>query len=241
MEKRELNVEMRTNLGKGASRRLRVKKKIPIIFYGRHLKTPVPMAIETSAWAKISGTGSSVLFTFKSRTEGAVDGKIALVRETQHHPVSDECIHVDFIEVRMDEKIKVHVPVLLMGKAKGVVEGGILQQIRREIEVRSLPGNIPDKIEADVTNLDIGESLHINEVVLPSGITVVEEVNYTLAAVVPPEELAKTIEQAEVATTEGGEAQVAVHGEGEAEKEGAEVPAEKTAGKKGEAAKSKEK
>lgn len=116
-----------------------------------------------------------------------MDGQMVLIKARQKDPITDELIHVDFMAVKMDQPIKVRVPVELKGKAKGVAEGGIMQQPNRWLNVRCLPNNIPTKIEADVTGLNINDSLHSSELTLPQGVTIVGNIDYTLAVVVPPE------------------------------------------------------
>jgi large subunit ribosomal protein L25 len=110
-----------------------------------------------------------------------------LLKDYQQDPVTRAILHVDFVEVRENEQVKVNVPVVLVGKAVGTLEGGILNQVRRDIEVYALPSAIPEKIEVDVTNLKIAQALHINEVKLPAGISIKSHVNYTIAVVGVPE------------------------------------------------------
>jgi large subunit ribosomal protein L25 len=121
------------------------------------------------------------------------------------HPVSRDLLHADFIDVKETDQVKVKVPLVLTGKAVGVLEGGILSQMRRELEVFALPGAIPERIEIDVTPLKITQALHINEVKLPEGIIVKTQTNYTIAVVSAPE-----VEKvAEVAAVVPGAAPVA--------------------------------
>lgn len=219
MAQKELHVELRSGAGKGPARRLRAEEKIPAIFYGPYMDKPVALAIESKELTKNLKGGSNVLFTLKANGAKAVDGRMALIRQEQYDPVTDQCLHVDLYEVRMDEKIKVNIRIVLTGKAQGTVEGGILQQILREVEVRCLPTEIPDKIEVDVTPLKIGDSLHIQDVTLPRGVSIVGDVNYTLAAVVPPEQE----EVAAIPQAPGTEAEAQPAAEGT---EGAEAPKE---------------
>lgn len=187
MEKLELQVELRQGAGKGAARRLRETSKVPAVFYGPHLKSPISLSIGEKDVMKVVRSGSNVLLTLRSAGNSSIDGKMALLKDEEIHPVSRKYIHVDLYEIRMDEKLKVKIPVALVGKAKGVGEGGILEQVTRELEIRCLPTEIPDRIEVDVSSLDIGMSLHISDIKLPKGVTVVADVDYTLASVVPPE------------------------------------------------------
>ncbi|MFH1262882.1 MAG: 50S ribosomal protein L25 [Pseudomonadota bacterium] len=186
MEKRELNVEAR-NVGKGETHKLRAEAKIPAVFYGPYVEKAVPLAVTSTELSKALAGGSNPLLTLRAKGLAGIDGKMAMVRDEQFHPVTMKRVHVDFIEVRMDEEIKVEVRIILTGKAAGVAEGGILQQSLRELEVFCLPAAVPEKIEVDVSSLTIGDSLHISDITLPKGVRPVSAINYTLAAVVPPE------------------------------------------------------
>ncbi|MCC7460028.1 MAG: 50S ribosomal protein L25, partial [Proteobacteria bacterium] len=134
----------------------------------------------------IRNSSSTSLYKLKA-DQKVVDGQMVLIKGRQRNPVTDDIIHVDFMAVKMDQPIKVRVPVELKGKAKGVAEGGLLQQPNRWLNVRCLPSAIPTKIEADVSGLDINDSLHSSDLTLPQGVSIVGSINYTLAVVVPPE------------------------------------------------------
>jgi large subunit ribosomal protein L25 len=185
LETRPLTAKIRTGAGKGFARRTRAEGLIPAVVYGRHLEKPLSIAINPKE------TRAAVQTPRKMNTLIGlnIDGKTltVLLKEFQLDPVSRELLHADFVDVRENEQVKVKVPVVLIGKAEGVTVGGILSQVRREIEVWALPGAIPEKIEADVTPIKITQSLHINEIKLPSGVTVKSSVNYTIAVVTAPE------------------------------------------------------
>jgi len=187
MEKKELKAEVRQLIGKGGSRRLRSQNLVPAVFYGPHMKDPISLSVHAQELIKAVQAGPNVLFVLKSG-DTAINGKTVLIKDEQIHPLTQSFLHVDLYEVKMDEKIKVKVPVALVGKPIGLSNGGILQAVVRELDVRCLPDQIPDKIEADVSGLDIGDSLHISDVTLPPGVEVLGSVNYTLAAVAVPEE-----------------------------------------------------
>ncbi len=110
-----------------------------------------------------------------------------LLKDYQQDPVTRELLHVDFLDVRENEEVKVNVPLVLVGKPEGVTSGGILSQNRRDIEVYVVPSAIPEKLEADVSHLKIAQSLHIRDVKFPTGVRVKTHVNYTLAVVNVPE------------------------------------------------------
>lgn len=180
-----LDAKPRNAAGKGSSRQLRTQGQIPAVVYGKHLKAPVHISVDPAAMKKAVATPKKLntLIGLKLGNES----RMVLLKEYQQHPVSRQVLHADFIEVAENETVKVNVPIVLVGKAAGVAEGGILSQQRREIEVWALPTAIPEKIEADVTNLKVAQALHINDIKLPEGVTVKTHVNYTLAVVAIPE------------------------------------------------------
>ncbi len=142
--------------------------------------------------------------------------KVALVKDMQFHPVSGEILHADFYEVDLTATIQVNVPLHFVGKAAGVVRGGILQPVVREIEVECLPLDIPEYFNVDVSQLDIGDAIHIEELAMPTGVTAIYDSNFTLVTVVPP-----TVEEAPAAEAPAveAEAEEAAPVAGEEEKE----------------------
>ncbi|MGH7887473.1 MAG: 50S ribosomal protein L25, partial [Candidatus Binatia bacterium] len=121
------------------------------------------------------------------------------------HPISGDVIHADLYEVDLTATIRVRVPLHFVGKAAGVTRGGILQPIVREIEVECLPMDIPEFFNVDVSALDIGDSVHVEELVMPEGVTAVSEANFALVSVVTP-----TVEEAPTPTVTAVEGAVAV-------------------------------
>ena len=209
--------------GKGAARQTRFAGKVPAVIYG-HGRATQPLSLDAKALEMaLSGVEpASTLF------EVTVDGKKtrALIREIQRHPVRPDVIHVDFYEIHADEKVKLKVPVHLVGTPEGVRNGGgVLDQVMREVEIEVLPEHIPERVELDVSALLIGHSVHVSNLSIPNA-TILVAAELTLATVVPPraeEELAPAPEAAaEVAEPElirkprEDEEGEAVEGEGEA-------------------------
>jgi large subunit ribosomal protein L25 len=179
-----LNAQKRDVNGKGAARRVRTQGLIPAVVYGRHLKAPLHIAVDPLAVRAAINTPKRLNTVIGMKGEGG--DRNVLLKDYQQDPVSRELLHADFIEVKDTEQVKVKIPVVLVGRAEGQGMGGILSQMRREIEVWALPARIPEKIEADITHLKF-EALHINDIKLPEGITVKTHVNYTIAVIVAPE------------------------------------------------------
>jgi large subunit ribosomal protein L25 len=227
--------------GKGAARQTRFAGKVPAVIYG-HGRATQPLTLDAKAleMALAGIEPASTLF------EVTVDGKKtrALIREIQRHPVRPDVIHVDFYEIHADEKVRLKVPVHLVGTPDGVRNGGgVLDQVMREVEIEVLPEHIPERVELDVSALLIGHSVHVSNLSIPNA-TILVAPELTLATVVPPraeEEVAPAPEAAaEVAEPElirkprEDEEGEAVEGEAEAKPAKAEKPekAEKPKGGK---------
>jgi large subunit ribosomal protein L25 len=137
-----------------------------------------------------------------------------MVKELQTHPVSRDFLHVDFYEIAVDRKIRVKVPIVATGMAKGVELGGVLQIIRREIEVLCLPLEVPESIEIDITDLDIGDSIHVGDISQEGEIEFLEDENFTVVTLLSPK-----IEEVEEPTEEEEEEAEEEAVEGEVEEE----------------------
>ena len=129
-----------------------------------------------------------------------------MIKEYQVHPVSRNYLHVDFYEIAMDRKIRVRVPVVTKGKPRGVELGGMLQVVRRDLEVLCLPQEVPEAIEVDVTELDIGDSIHVEKIPLEGDVEIPAEVNFTVVTILSPKvEALPEEEEEEVEEVEEGE------------------------------------
>ena len=200
MDTLEIQVEARDKQRKRDARRLLRDGKIPAILYGPKMTT-VTLALDKKEFSRrVAGLQGSHLVRLKSASATLAE-KVALVKDMQFHPISGEVIHADFYEVDLSAKIQVHVPLHFVGKAIGIVNGGVLQPILREIEVECLPLDIPEFFNVDVTALDIGDSVHIEDLQMPDGVVSVAEDNLALVAVVPP--TVEAVETPTVAPVEG--------------------------------------
>jgi large subunit ribosomal protein L25 len=217
----EIQIEPREAGTKGKAKRLRRDGKLPGVFYGPKAQT-VPLEVDRKDFmSRVADLEGSHLIRIKSGSPLLAD-KVALVKEMQFHPVTGEILHADFYEVDLSAKIRVKVPLHFVGKAVGVVRGGILQPIVREVEVECLPMDIPEFFNVEVSELDIGDSLHVTGLVMPEGVVAASESDLTLVTVVPPSiEEAPTPVEAPVVAVEGAEALVAAP-EGEKKEEGDE-------------------
>jgi len=178
-----LKVEKRGTRGKGAARQLRRAGSIPGNLYGREIESISVTADEREFAALVSAI--SVENTI---VELLVDGdapRRVLIREIQRHPVRPDYLHVDFFEIRAGEKLKVNVPVHLVGTPIGVRNGGTLQQVRHELEIECLPSEIPPSFEVEISELEIGDSLHISDV-NSGGLDILEDAGRTICTVAAP-------------------------------------------------------
>lgn len=200
MELIEVNANIRTTTGNGPSRRLRSKGKVPAILYGPNTET-IMLSVDINEFKEIfkKNKGKQVLFNLAINNNGDSVNRTAIIKELQIQPLSGERLHIDFYEIAMDRKIRVKVPVVTEGRPKGVEFGGMLQIIRRELEVLCLPLEIPDVIKVDVTDLDMGDSIHVKEIPLQGDIEIPTDVNFTVVTVLSPkkEEEEETVEEDE--------------------------------------------
>ena len=185
MEFIELNAKTRTTTGKSPARALRRQGELPDVLYGPDTE-PVLLSVNIADLEKALKISAGQTFFNLSIAEEKGDTRTAMIKELQQNPVSQEIIHADFYEISMDRKITVKVPVVVTGKSIGVEMGGLLQIIRRELEVSCLPKAIPDTIEIDVTELDIGDSIHVEEIPLAEDVEIPAEVNFTIITVLAP-------------------------------------------------------
>lgn len=198
METVEINVERRAGSGKGPARRLRAGGQVPAILYGpKRTTTPIMVPREQFERRLAHLEGSHLIKLLHTGSDAELHERMVLVREMQVHPVSGRVLHADFYEVDLTERLTVSVPLHFTGKAVGVVNGGILQPILREIDVECLPTEIPEFIEVDVTALGIHDAVHVGDLRLPEGVTAVGDATRTLVTVLPPSVEAKPSEAAE--------------------------------------------
>jgi large subunit ribosomal protein L25 len=213
----ELSGELREDLGKGESRQIRREGYIPAVLYGAN-ETPTPVKIESRAFHRLMRTPGGLHSVIDFKLPGRSD-VMALVREIQRDPLSREILHVDFQHIEAGKPVHVTVPIVLTGTPAGVREGGVLEFVSREIEVKCLPRHIPGRWEVDVSALSIGNSIHASDLQIP-GVELLTDPGRTIAIVVAPTVIAEPT-PAEV----GAEGAPAAEGE-EAEAKPEEEPEE---------------
>jgi large subunit ribosomal protein L25 len=204
-----LVAQKRDKSGKGPARQLRFKGLVPAVCYGPYEK-PLHVAVDPDALKMAIATPHKFNTVIKLQVEGG-ETRTVLFKDFEKDPVDGQLLHADFLEVRMDKDVVVNVPVILIGKPIGVTEGGILQQVARTLPVLCKPTDIPEKIEVDVSNLAIAESLHIKDVKAPAGVQFKVRGDQTIAVVNIPEKEEEVVKPA-AAAVPGAEGAAAVPG-----------------------------
>lgn len=199
MASAQLSGTARDSRGKGVARSLRGSGRIPAVIYG-HGREPQSLSIDTreleKLLARISAENTVIDLT--------VDGQSArtLIREIQRHPFKRQILHVDFQELVAGEKVIVRLPIVLMGVPAGVrMDGGILDQTMRELEVEVDPSNIPNHVEVDVTELTIGSSVHVSDITLPEGVEIVGDEAASVCVVSAPRAVVEAVPAEEAEPT----------------------------------------
>jgi large subunit ribosomal protein L25 len=205
MERPVLTAEIREGVGKEKAKKLRAKGLIPAIFYGPKSQT-ISLVIDSKELAKALQTeaGENVLIDLDIRKGAQSDRKVVMLKDIQIDPLQRKTLHTDFYEVTMDEMVIVEVPVHLMGKPEGTKMGGILEQVRRVIQIQCFPADIPKSIDIDVSPLKIGDSIHVQDIKVEKA-KIISDTNFTIATVVPPVVEEKVVEAVAPEAVEGAE------------------------------------
>jgi large subunit ribosomal protein L25 len=216
-----VEAEPRDSFGKGPNRRLRAKGLIPAVVYGEK-KDSVPLAVSPKDISRIlrSHAGSNTIFEL--RVKGKKDAENVMIKDYQLEPVEHDLLHADLIRVAMDHVMTVSVNVELTGTPFGVKnEGGILDFITRSVEITCLPGDIPETIVADVTELILGQHLRAGDLVMPEKVTLETAPGLVIASVITPKKTVEEEEEAaaaeEAVAEEGAEPEVIKKGKAEEE------------------------
>jgi large subunit ribosomal protein L25 len=218
MPQLSLAARVRTDTGKGAARRLRRDDQVPAIFYGPNSQ-PVMLAVKYLDLKTLlkSASSENVIFQIQIESGQGTESKTVMLKELQTDPIKPVYYHADFYEISMDKELTLNVPVHLVGTPEGASKGGILQHVKRDLAVSCLPGNLVEFLEVDVTALDIGDAVHVKDLVLPAGMKTAEDGDSTIAVVTAPHVVAEKVEEEVVEGEEKAE---------EAAEEPKEEPAE---------------
>jgi large subunit ribosomal protein L25 len=203
MEVTDLAAQVRKEQKKGPARRLRQKGFVPAIFYGRSAEN-ILLAVKNDELVKLYKDKKNHAFIKLIIDDGGSKNieKLSLIKELQVQPLTGKLYHADFYEVDIKRKLTVDVSLRFVGKAIGVENGGELQHIRREVKVSCLPLDLPDHIDVDVTNLDIGDSIKIRDLKVAEEITILDRPDSAVAAVAIIKVVKEPVKE-EVAVEEG--------------------------------------
>jgi large subunit ribosomal protein L25 len=180
----KLKAEPRSETGRSAVRKLKARGVIPAVVYGGKGK-PQPLQVSARDVNNMlsHASGENILVELEIGGET----RTALVQEVQHAPVGSNVLHIDFHAVSMDEKLEAEVPLEPLGIANGVKNfGGLLEQSLRTLSVECLPRDLPDRITVDVSDLNIGDSIHVRDIKLPTGVVAKQQLELTAFSVVAP-------------------------------------------------------
>jgi len=213
------NATAREGTGKGAARSLRREGLVPAVIYG-HGRDPISLSLNARDLDKMLGhiqAESTVI----DITVGGQTAK-TLIREIQRHPIKRQILHVDFQALVAGEKVTVSIPITLTGIPEGVkLEGGVLDQTLRELEIEVDPSSIPDHAELDVSAMVIGDSLHVSDIKLPEGVEILDDPETSVAVVAAPRAVIEETPAAEgVEGAPEGAAEPEVIGKGPSDEEG---------------------
>jgi large subunit ribosomal protein L25 len=214
----QLTAQPRDGRGKTAARQLRREGRVPAIIYGHGDETRA-LSISAHELEKLLASISVENTIIDLAVEGGATTP-ALIREVQYHAARKLVLHVDFLQIHAGEKIHLEVPVRLHGSPIGVRDqGGILQEVLRELHVECLPKDIPEAIDVDIESLSVGDVIHVSDISLP-GVKVLNDPDVVLVTVVPPTVQALAEGEEEAAAEESAEPEVIRRREGEEEEEG---------------------
>jgi len=188
MAETDLHVELRKKTGHLSAKELRRNGRVPAIFYA-HDEDSVPLSVDAKEFQRLLHSKVNVLNVIFP------DGKPkkSILREIQRDPVTDTIIHVDIMGIKLTEKVRLTIPILLTGAPAGVKEGGILEHLLREVEVEGLPLDIPEHIEVDVSGLNIGDVITLESISVDK-FRIVPEIHHALANVIHPKVVKEEVE-----------------------------------------------
>ena len=184
----KLSARPRADVGRNSVKHLRTRGVIPAVVYG-HKDKPSNLEIEQREIAALlsHAVGENILVELVIADGSAVSNKLSLIQEVQHHPVRGDILHVDFLEVAMDELLHTEVPIESVGEADGVKNfGGLLEHSLRSLHIECLPKDLPEIIRVDVSALGLNQSIHVRDITLPAGVKATSDADLTVFIVAEP-------------------------------------------------------
>jgi large subunit ribosomal protein L25 len=197
----KLSANVRTESGRGPAGRLRSAGIVPAVIYGHH-RDPQSLQIPEREISLLlsKAVGEHLLVDLEISDGNKSETKAALLQEVQHHPLTGKILHVDLLEVSMDEEIEASIPIEPVGEANGVKNyGGLLEQLVRELQIRCLPKALPQVIHVDVSALGVGDAIHVSQIQLPEGVKATADGDIAVFLVAAPRVEAASTETAAAA------------------------------------------
>lgn len=185
MEAIALSSTIRDGRGKGPTRRLRAAGRVPAVIYGHNVEAAISVSLDPKALDKALANPKRANALFDVSVEGGATHTV-MAREIQRHPVSRAILHLDFVAPDLERELVSSVPFETIGRSKGVVIGGRLRTPYREVKLRAKPADIPAKVVLDITELEIGDTVHASALELPAGVEAVYDRDYVVAKVLKP-------------------------------------------------------
>lgn len=198
MKQVEIAAELRAASGKGVAGQMRLSGLVPCVVYGKGIDTLSLTIGEKDARELLSSSSSGGLIALNVKKDTGADRWPVLIKEVQRHPVKNNVVHIDFHKIALDEEITVEVPIIIVGEDNREQDEGIVQLLLRDLEVQCLPTDIPERIEVNVSELKIGDTVRVEDLSVDEGITVVTSGDEAVVSVVLP-----TIELEEDEAEEG--------------------------------------
>ncbi|UCC73037.1 MAG: 50S ribosomal protein L25/general stress protein Ctc [Gemmatimonadota bacterium] len=210
----KLEAQLRSDTGKGAARSLRRQGYVPAVIYGSGEETR-SCQVEWKQVERLVMSGSSESTIIDLKLDDGSTSSV-LIREVQVHPYRSEVLHIDFLAVHKGEKVKLEVPVRMVGVAPGVKEGGIMEHLRHDVEIRCIPSKIPEALELDVSGMNIGDTVTVADLVRLEGVEILSDAAAAIASLVPPAvhkvEEVEEVEEVEAAPEEEAEPELVGRG-----------------------------
>lgn len=187
MEKILLKADKRAEIGKGGARSLRRQDILPAVIYAGGNSTPIKLQRKEIGRLISSGAGERAILNIELSDDKAKPKEHpVLIKDYQTDPVTDELLHVDFIEVSLKKKIKIMMPIIIVKEPAGIKKGGIMEHHLREVEIECLPAQIPERFEVDAGSIDIGQSLHVSELKTQEGVRILTDPHEVILSVFKP-------------------------------------------------------
>jgi large subunit ribosomal protein L25 len=223
MELLTVKAKTRTAGGKGPAKQTRREGSVPSVLYGGGGE-PVSLVLDSKSFEQfVQNAGQHAVLQLDVEDQQDLSSP-AMLKEVQHHPVRGQIVHADFLRIRLDEKIQTVVSIVLVGRSKGVIEGGLVDHQMRDVEIECLAIDVPEQLELDITDLDIGDGLHVSDLVAPADVKILTDPQRSVVAIHAPRVVEEEVpeEGEEIEGEEGAEAEGEGEGEAAAEEGGDE-------------------